>query len=153
MKKDIIVHVKENPATGSLGAKIGRTYFFFGKDSEDKEKVEMYHALAGATAHVPAPEQSPEQLEFIEGLVGSKMDWNLLRKQKRILAGIAMSDAGAKITHAQRDMAEGLLNLLDFIMDNAVDTFGKTSMEVFGKKYPSLKDIKNEIQPDSGTTV
>lgn len=136
MNKTIIVHVKENPINGNIGANINGTYFFF----SDKEHHEIYNALKMAETFTPALPAIPDNVqEFLEGIVGKKMDWSLLRKQKKLLAQVAMSDKGSIITDDQRNMAEGLLNLLDFIMDGAVDTFGLTSKEVFNKNYPSMK--------------
>lgn len=58
----------------------------------------------------------------------TKMNWPLLRKQKETL--IELADARP---HQVGDHLWGIINLLDAIQDEAVDTGLATSEEVFGK--------------------
>lgn len=58
----------------------------------------------------------------------NKIDWKLLRKQKLHLVKI-LEDK--KLTPSRLESLEGILNLIDGIQDDAVESFGKT--EVFGK--------------------
>lgn len=129
MKTNIIATVVQLPlGEGGINIKVEGETFFLPNTPQNESLVRKLKHMADS--------------DFLEGLVGAQMDWKLLRKQKRLLAEIAMSEDGFKVTGKHRDMAEGLLNLLDFIMDSAVDTFGKTSMEVFAKNYPSTKPVK-----------
>lgn len=68
----------------------------------------------------------------------SKIDWEQLRKQKEWLAKIALehvSSTGVKSLHPH---AEGLLGLLDYLMDEAANlgtevVFGKAMAKSLGK--------------------
>jgi len=58
----------------------------------------------------------------------SKIDWALLRDQKKeLLANSNMAD-GSPLTEA----IDGIIELLDSIQDYAVDELGMSEMEVFG---------------------
>lgn len=134
MNKTIIAHVKENPVNGSLGVKIGPTYFFFGEKSEDRDKVEMYHALQNAEAF---PAQHHDNMQRMVNNIFGMMDWKMLKAQKRLL--VDLCTPGAKVTQKHAEAMHGLLHLIDAIQDAAVDDLGFTSMEVFQKNYPSVK--------------
>jgi hypothetical protein len=123
MKSFVIVQVHSNLAIeGGVNITVdGETFFL--------QSLPQTESLVDKLRHTG-------ESEFLTGLIGEQMDWKLLRKQKVLLADIAMATGDRKITPNHKDMAEGLLNLLDFIMDQAVDTFGKASKEVFNKNYP-----------------
>lgn len=55
---------------------------------------------------------------------GLPLDWALLRQQKDWLSGFR--------TGEDSEYAEGLINLLDYLQDRAVDTGQATELEVFG---------------------
>ena len=58
-----------------------------------------------------------------------KMDWTLLRSQKRALVDLR---AGSVVTPEQEESLEGILNLIDCIQDQVVDTNQDTEVAVFG---------------------
>jgi hypothetical protein len=61
----------------------------------------------------------------------SKMDWELLRKQKAWLAKTSLEHVSASGKKSLHPQAEGLLQMLDHIMDEAAKTLGEKL--VFGK--------------------
>lgn len=131
MNKTIVAHVKENPANGSLGVKIDRTYFFFGKDNEDKDKQEMYFALLNAS---PFPAEHNANMQRMVDKIFRSMDWKMLKGQKRLLLDIMAEGSVIKAKHAEA--LHGILHLIDAIQDAAVDDLGFTSQDVFQKNYP-----------------
>jgi hypothetical protein len=134
MNKTILAHVKENPANGSLGVKLGDTYFFVGKDNPDKEKQSMYFALSNAAAF---PAQHHDNMQRMVNTIFGSMDWKMLKAQKRLL--LEAMNVGNKVTEKQAEALHGILHLIDAIQDAAVDDLGFTSMEVFQKNYPPVK--------------
>lgn len=58
-----------------------------------------------------------------------KMDWELLRAQKRALVELR---AGSVVTLEQEQGLEGILNLIDFIQDQVVDSGQEPENVVFG---------------------
>ena len=62
-------------------------------------------------------------------VVNLEIDWELLRRQKRAVVGLR---TGTVVSAEQEDAAEGLLNLLDNIQDQAADSGEVTDEEVFG---------------------
>lgn len=102
--------------------------------------VEEFCELAGITVdNADEPLFEDKRDEFIEKLIGN-MDWLLLRSQKKALVEITLAKSTAFVVRQKHiDAADGILNMIDFIMDSAVDIFGETSKQVFGKNYPSTK--------------
>jgi len=62
-------------------------------------------------------------------VVNLEIDWELLRRQKRAVVELR---TGTVVGAEQEDAAEGLLNLLDSIQDQAADSGEVTEEEVFG---------------------
>lgn len=61
--------------------------------------------------------------------------WQLLREQKRVLLG-HIKELESKKTKLTLILAlTGILHLIDFVQDSAVDSGVATSIEVFGKAY------------------
>ena len=58
------------------------------------------------------------------------MDWKLLRKQKRSLVDVTSN--GSSMTSKQKELLEGLINLIDAIQDEATEYLSEEI--VFGKK-------------------
>lgn len=69
------------------------------------------------------------------------MDWDLLRKQKHILLDIA---EGAVVTNEHYEAIEGILNLIDFIQDQVVDSGQQLPEDVFW-----LEDEQKESPQES----
>jgi microcompartment protein CcmK/EutM len=67
----------------------------------------------------------------IEGstVTTGKMDWELLRKQKLVLVELR---TGSVVTAEQEESLEGILNLIDFIQDQVVDSGQESEAVVFG---------------------
>ena len=63
-------------------------------------------------------------------VVNLEIDWELLRRQKRAVVGLR---TGTVVSAEQEDAAEGLLNLLDKIQDQAADSGEVTDEEAFGE--------------------
>ena len=59
----------------------------------------------------------------------SHVDWKLLREQKRCLVDVV--NDRAIVTATQKEMLEGLINLLDAIQDEATEELSEET--VFGK--------------------
>ena len=62
-----------------------------------------------------------------------KIDWALLRRQKRVLVGVTL--ASRKFPPGFLRAADGLLGLLDFLQDEAETVLGPKA--VFGRRHPS----------------
>ncbi len=57
------------------------------------------------------------------------MNWELLRQQKRSLVELRL---GSVVTAEQAESIEGMINFLDYIQDQVVDTGQATEIAVFG---------------------
>ena len=66
---------------------------------------------------------SPELPEFV-----TKIDWDLLKGQKRILLEVINKD---ELNPEEKEGLEGILSLLDSLQDAAVDDFGLAENLVF----------------------
>lgn len=67
-----------------------------------------------------------------------KLDWKLLREQKTTLLVLAH---GGKTTLQEAEHLDGVVNLIDRIQDDALDSGEATELEVFGtEKNP--EDVK-----------
>ncbi len=74
-----------------------------------------------------------------------KMDFKLLKAQKTILNNML---GKKKLTIAENDAIDGILNLIDSIQDIACDTYGYDQNEVFnfdGSTKLSLNDCKEIV--------
>ena len=60
----------------------------------------------------------------------SRVDWNLLRRQKRVLLGLAAS-AGKFMTRRERETIHGIIHLVDHIQDEAASTLSEKT--IFGR--------------------
>ena len=90
-------------------------------------------------AEEPCPDFVPSAMhpEFM-----LKMDWKLLRAQKRTL--VALTAEGRGLTPKEADHLEGLLNGLDAIQDYAVDVMGIADATVFGPRDEDGYHIEEE---------
>ena len=59
----------------------------------------------------------------------TKIDWKLLRKQKKIC--LKFIDRGYELGHKTPDAVRGLIHLVDAIQDYACDEMGLSEEEVF----------------------
>lgn len=60
-----------------------------------------------------------------------KPDWKLLREQKLCVLALAES---ARTTEHEAELLMGLVNMIDWIQDDAVATEEATELEVFGEQ-------------------
>ena len=70
-----------------------------------------------------------------------KIDWNLLRKQKRSLLKAINND-----TSGGKDDLVGLLHLIDHLQDNAVETGEATEVQVFGRTDLSMASLEHLME-------
>jgi hypothetical protein len=89
---------------------------------------------------VAAKEQDKPSKEF---QVTVRMNWKLLRKQKRILLGL-LNQSSLALRPEQRDAIDGIINLLDCVQDQAVDSGEFTERQVFGKAEKELELATDE---------
>jgi len=68
------------------------------------------------------------------------VDWALLREQKEWL----LDEATEVIGHAANPLAQGLLNFLDFIQDQAADALG--DQIVFGESEDDPLDVSDYVE-------
>ena len=83
-----------------------------------KEPITRTGALMGTIPSAPAP-------EFI-----TKINWALLRRQKRALLNLS-----SKLNRTEQTDIQGIINMIDVIQDYAVDNMGISERIVFGLKY------------------
>lgn len=63
------------------------------------------------------------------------LDWKELRKQKLVLLEMVLTTKSKKKAKA----LDGVINLIDSLQDDAVETGAYTPEEVFGKKFAKHK--------------
>lgn len=98
-------------------------------DACGKSWQDIYHR--DAIADMEADDYEQQHLPGKTNIDLSKVDWKLLREQKAWLAETSLQHVSAEGKKSWHPQAEGLLSLLDHLMDEAAKTLGEKL--VFGK--------------------